>query len=685
MKKRYITQKKERVVLSDVLPYELPATFSNRHFYEFLLKYEINIEGNKIKWKRDDYALKEIIKLIFDLNNSSLIEHESIDEIEIKNRDIFKAFKTVPFGYKISHNEKDFRELTVIHPKNQLSLINFYDQFKELIIYYSNINPFSLRRPYKIAKFTYYKDKTHLDDYAHDHEYSTIEEFDKEYKNLKTYFTYKEISNIYKFYESYKYHRCEKKYDKLFTFDISKCFDSIYTHSISWALLNKDIVKDNISSSKNTFGGQFDRIMQDLNYGETNGIVIGPEFSRIYAELILQQIDRTVKRALQKQSAPYIYRRDYEIYRYVDDYFIFYNDDRCLEEIMKTYRLQLKEYNLYVNDSKSEVYGKPIITDITRAKLRIVELLDKKLSFIVDGDNGAEKETEKRYSFYISSNRLITQFKTIIKESGIDYTNIQNYTLACIERKTRKIIHIYGNIEDKKDYESKVSKSIIEILDFAFFLYSVSPKVNSTIKLCLLLSKVIKFSKINGNFNQDNKHLVYKKIYDEIFLVLKKYESKEHTQVETLYLLITLRELGRKYRIDEELLCKHYGINLKKRKCENHLNYHSIIVLLFYIENVNRYKKTKSIIKKYIIEKYSSVKSDKRTKYTELILLLFDLLVCPYIDRDFKNKLLTLHNVPTRIGKIRTDIINKRKYWFTKWSEFDFTKELEAKKSKEVY
>ena len=175
-----------------------------------------------------------------------------------------------------------------------------------------------------------------------------------------------------------------------------------------------------------------------------------------------------------------------------------------------------------------------------------------------------DEKTEKYYSFYVSSNRIITRFKTIIKESDIAYKDIQNYTLACIDRRAHKLIKTYAKIDDKKPYEEKVRNSLLEILDFSFFLYSISPKVNSTIKLCMTLSKVTKFAKVKSNFNQDNQHQIFKKIYDEIFLVLKKYKSSEHTQVETLYLLIALKELGREYRIDEELLCKHYGIDLKR-------------------------------------------------------------------------------------------------------------------------
>ena len=683
-KKKHITNKKERAILSDVLPFELPPTFSNRHFYEFLLDNEVNLNGNKICWKEEDDSLVEIIKLIFDLRDSDLIQNQSINEINIKPNQLNRALKTIPFGYKISHKEKEFRELSLIHPKNQLTLVEFYNAYKELILYYCNISPFSLRSPHKLAKFTYHKDKTHFENFAHDHEHKTIEEFDKEYENLKTYFAYKEISNIYKFYESYKFHRCEKKYNNLYKFDVSKCFDSIYSHSISWALLNKDQVKDNIPLSQNTFGGHFDRFIQNLNHGETNGIIIGPEFSRIFAEIILQQIDRNVKGELQKQSPSIVYRRDYEIFRYVDDVFVFFNDNSCLENIMTTYRLQLKEFKLYINDSKSGLFEKPIITGITRAKLRITDLLNKHLSFKVE-DELEDEQLEKRYSFYVSSNKLITRFKSIIKETDIGYKDIQNYSLACVDRKVLKLIKTFSEIDDKNKYQGKVTKAFMEMLDFSFFIYSVAPKVNSTIKLCMTLSKVTKFVKINGNFNHDNRHLIFKKIYDEIFLVLKKYQSSQHTQVETLYLLIALKDLGKEYRINEELLCKHYGIDLKLKKCKNHLNYFSITVLLFYIENKGRYSKTKSILKRHVLGKFEVVSTKNRTKTTELILLLFDLLVCPYLDRPYKNKLLTLFGIQTSSGQLRTKIIGKRKYWFTKWTNFDFGKELESKKSQDVY
>ena len=683
--KKRIKIKKERVILSDVLPFELPVTFSNRHFYHFLITNHIQVNGKIISWDKDDLGLELIIKLLFGFDKNKQVDNRQI-EIDFKNNE----FKTIPFRYKISHKEKDFRELIIVHPKNQLALVEFYEKYKEIILYYCKLSPFSIRRPCKVAKFTYHNDRAHIKNLDYDHEHKSAEEFDKEYENLKTFFAYKEISNVYKFYESYKYHRCEKKYNRLFKFDISKCFDSIYSHSLSWALLNKEIVKDYIACSKKTFSGQFDILMQNLNYGETNGIIIGPEFSRIFAELILQRIDLNVMHYLRdnrdNKNKGLEFKTDYEIFRYVDDFFVFYNDDDTKERILSAYRFHLMEYKLYINDSKSVLFEKPIITGITIAKQKIADLLNNSLTFKVSeeecskDDENDKEEKEKRYSFYASSNKLITRFKTIIKETGIAYKDILNYTLACIDRKVLKLIKIYSDIEDKRKYELKVVKSILELFDFTFFIYSVSPRVNTTIKLCLILSKLTKFTKIRDNFNHDNRHLIFKKIYDEISLVLWKNKNSEYTQVETLYLLIALKELGKEYRLDESVLCKYFDVKPDKIKFDYDLNYFSITVLLFYIENRTRYSTFKNILKEHIKSKFDK---NNKLKMTELTFLLFDLLSCPYIDEGFKKDLLARYDITDASDQDK--ILNRKECWFTKWTDFDFGKELEAKKSQEVY
>lgn len=685
-KKKYIKYKKERVILSDVLPFEVPVTFSNRHFYDFLLSCKIKLEGEKISINKDDTpANREIVKLLFGINSSKPFTEDGKVNFEEEKRD------SIPFGYKIVHKENDFRELTIIHPKNQLTVIDFYDTYRDLILYYSSKSQFSIRRPHRIAKYTYFKDQLHLEKLAEMTD-EIVEQNDLEYENLKTFFVYKKYSNIHKFYESYQYHRCEKKFNRLFKFDISKCFDSIYTHSIGWAILDKEVVKKYLSDRKsveNTFWNSFDILMQKLNYNETNGIVIGPEFSRIFAELILQEIDDKAKRELEVSEL--ISKRDYEIFRYVDDYFVFYNDESTKEKILTTFRLGLREFKLSLNEAKTIHYDKPIITEITIAKQKINDLLNTSLSYQIEEfeiiESGSTKPIKKKKGkLHIDSNKLITKFKTIIFESGIDYKDILNFTFAIIERKLKSIIRNYFKIVHEKNTEKEFIKALLELFDFVFFLYSVSPRVNTTIKLCRVLRLATATLKLKDKFSIDFKHLVFKKIYDNIAFTLHKNKTVKHTQVETLYLLIALGELGNKYWLTEDILAGYLCIEKKGTDffSDTELNYFSIVVSLFYMKDKVRFKKLRSFVLDKLVEKFESVDYTFRIKKAELILLLFDMLAYPYVNIDaIKKKLLDLYNVTD--ATLQAEIISARENWFTTWSEFDFGKELDAKQSQEVY
>lgn len=158
-------------------------------------------------------------------------------------------------------------------------------------------------------------------------------------------------------------------------FDIQKCFDSIYTHTIAWATQGGKVAykKTFEGRDSSTFGGIFDTIMQRLNYNETSGIVIGPEFSRIFAEIILQHIDHGVEYALNNDGI--INGTDYQLYRYVDDYFLFYNEERVRNRVVDFFNRNLEDYRLKISREKTIAYDRPFITEISRAKIRIDKLI----------------------------------------------------------------------------------------------------------------------------------------------------------------------------------------------------------------------------------------------------------------------------------------------------------------------
>jgi hypothetical protein len=712
-RKKYIQYPKERAILSDVLPYEIPITFSNRYLYRFLVENNIELKGEKIEFNTDFIdddliGFEETLKILF---------HHEYD-----NSNDYK-FRKIPFAYKISHKERDFRELALIHPINQLKLIKFYDDFKESILYSCAISNFSVRKPVDVAKFSFFNDKLHQLNKGDKNDF--LELNGREYEDLKTFFSYKKYTNIYKFYEDYRYHRAEKKYNFLFKFDISKCFDSIYTHSISWAVLGLDAVKENVDASKKNFSGIFDKFIQYSNYGETNGILIGPEFSRIFAEIILQRIDKTVEEKIFKLNGSKN-KTDYELYRYVDDYFLFCDDDILKEEIFKIFKHELKEYKMSLNNSKTIEYKKPLITEITIAKEKINKLFSENPKFVITEVEKTQKDVESeeeieilnhKFSFSFNPDNFITQYKILIKESNVDYKDVLNYSLALLSNIIERNLILFEEVF--LDYKGKIKLSdikekavinkldkvedsftshIVNFIDFVFFIYSVSPRVNSTIKISHILSKILTFYKLKYKAENEfiittnNRNRVFKKILDESSLIIKKNSINEYAQIETFYLLTVIRELDRDFRIPEVRLETFIGLDNDKGKIpDKHLNYFSIVVLLFYIGHSKKYPKIKDTLNTYIENYIRSFPVEKRSKSSELTHLILDLLACPYITDIFKIKIYSIYKNYSTTKEIlsarKVVYFHKKniKYWFTKWERFKLAKELEYKKSQEVY
>ena len=140
---------------------------------------------------------------------------------------------------------------------------------------------------------------------------------------------------------------------------MSKCFHNIYTHSISWAIKNKFIAKRD-RGVKNSFDKDFDNLMQRSNYSETNGILIGPELSRIFAEIIFQDIDLRIISQLSEKGCKV--GSDYDFRRYVDDYFLYFNDNNIKDKVIEVINAELFHYKMHLNEAKPIVTARPFIT-----------------------------------------------------------------------------------------------------------------------------------------------------------------------------------------------------------------------------------------------------------------------------------------------------------------------------------
>ena len=130
--------------------------------------------------------------------------------------------------------------------------------------------------------------------------------------------------------------------------DISTCFPSIYTHSIPWAIVGKDIAKARKGSKwRKEWYNQIDHYSQNCKYGETHGLLIGPHANNLLSEIILTDVDR-------KLSTKWNYIRN------IDDYTCFVKTQEEAQLFLIKLSDELRKYDLTLNHKKTEIAELPM-------------------------------------------------------------------------------------------------------------------------------------------------------------------------------------------------------------------------------------------------------------------------------------------------------------------------------------
>jgi hypothetical protein len=138
----------------------------------------------------------------------------------------------------------------------------------------------------------------------------------------------------------------------LLRIDISKFYGSIYTHSIPWAIHSKSISKQRRFRTE-LYGNEIDQDSQKIQDGQTMGVPIGPDTSRIISEIIATAIDLKIQASLPNIN----------VIRLVDDYFIYADSLAEIEEFNSLMQRELKEYELDLNASKHEIVTLPDVIE----------------------------------------------------------------------------------------------------------------------------------------------------------------------------------------------------------------------------------------------------------------------------------------------------------------------------------
>ncbi len=159
------------------------------------------------------------------------------------------------------------------------------------------------------------------------------------------------------------------EYNYMILSDISNCYDSIYTHSISWAMHGIEKSKNN-KWDNDLLGNKIDSSIRSMRYGQTNGIPTGSVIMDLIAEIVLAGIDKQMNTRLEDE----IPNDDYRILRYRDDYKIFFNKDIDGDKILKILSEEVHIYNFKLHPGKTKKTSDIISSSVKPDKISFLEI-----------------------------------------------------------------------------------------------------------------------------------------------------------------------------------------------------------------------------------------------------------------------------------------------------------------------
>lgn len=670
--KKRIKQSFYRVLLSEVLPYELPVFINNKAFYLFADRLSLYIdESGQICGKKKSGKHGIWTESFLHLINGS------------------KENKT-SYRYNINKSKDDKRELVLIHPYMQLLMVMFYREYESIMTLFCSKSNFSIRYPYRKASFV--KAKTYL--------VPKIMKGHDDYKcneDPKYFFIYKKYSNINKFYESSDFHRLEKRFKYYATTDIKHCFDNIPIDKLAQATYN---TKDPIGAEEH-FSAKFSAYMRSVNGGKAKGIPIGPEYSRIFAELILQQIDVEVEKRL--SDAGYRLHKHFECHRYVDDTFFFYDNKKVYSSYKRIYANVLYNWGMQINKNKQKKdIELPTVNEKTIAKRDFLQIVDsmfenKLETFMVFRHKDAEKIDGP---FKIDSKYIIIDIKTILFKYKIELNEVSSGFLFHLQMRLSRsldelddLLMDYKRGKDNdtlderglkilKRYEKSTTSFFCELIHLLFFLFNNDMRMNTSIKILTILNIIVAFS--NGRlfenstsmeFGKETKMKIYKTICDELVFLLNNKEASQTNCLEISNLLLILKEIPGWHISDD--IWKSYFYEMVKW---DELNFMALLSVLYAINGSTRNNSVTTLIVDNLMSKMECKGWDVND--TECLYTMIALETLPFIHERYKDKIEA--NVE---NEFKEDLyrIRNLKPLFLENNSFKLSKACNNKFSAEVY
>ena len=451
--KNNIERNKLDYILTDIMPVEVSELFSYSKFYEYLLSKQSTL---------DDIV-----------SQMHAMKAENSETPFSGGK--WGNWATSPLKFNILKGTDSIRELNLVQPLSAMNIYFFVECYqKELLDILSNNACFSLRYHRKNSDLFYRRKSKKIVDYFE----KISQKVDRAIlQQTGAYFKIHKFNSVSSFTNSRLWQQCNFKYRNFAKIDYKSCFDSIYTHAYKWCI-EKDTVDSKEASNANLHI-VIDRVLQNINGRSSNGLIVGPEFSRMIAEVLLQEIDVEVKHNLAAQGLNA--GADYRVFRYVDDIYIFSHTQAHTDLIIKTIERAAQKYLLKFNEFKYLKAYTPVVLSSWLGKARALSDRISALFYRKQELHDMAGKKPLLKSGYISVDRIKDDFIYLVNEFPKEQRYIVSFMLSTL----------LNNISNKKDgyalFEPDKCARAFVLLDLAMYIYSFCPCFEHTQKLISII------------------------------------------------------------------------------------------------------------------------------------------------------------------------------------------------------
>jgi hypothetical protein len=483
----------------------------------------------------------------------------------------------------------------------------------------------SLRRPAKIGSAFFYLGRA-----AEKKRYkgAAIDMLlhDETVRNPGSFFVYAGYDRLHKFFNSEEFVDLEKTFSMMRLTDISKCFSSIYSHTLAWAV--KDVQHGKENSNAISFANEFDHLMQYSNYNETNGIPVGAEVSRIFAEIILQSVEANVLRKAERNNRQHSV--DFAIRRYVDDYVIFANSADMLDLIQRYIADALLLFNLHLNEAKTHTIPRPLQTRRSQIISGATPALNKFRESVAEYDSDSKLSNPKPVR---EPRSLVRSFANDVKVACTNgqagYEDVGLYIIGSIAHTLETLIASFPSSPKNSSNDcERYAKAFDALLTALYYCFTMHATVTTSYQVAKATILSVRF------FNDclaDSAEYICERVRVLIQEIvtnpsLLSIAMSECVPIEMLNIILASTELPLEYSIDVNSI-RERVIN------DESADYFPIVSLLFYFGRANDRSFAQDVEKK-LQQQFLVRASPRRASHDAHFLL--DLIACPSLSRAFR-------------------------------------------------